>query len=419
MRNDISLILTSTVAVWAVGGPVSAQAQSPQGDDLIARVARLEALVQQQQVLLERQSAALARRDAGPAPIEDRWSLRSDTELAADAARGPWLPSPSRESDQIAPAPAQAAPLALTPNRAQLAAIPEGMAVLTQRGRISFDASADYTRSTSNRLVFRGIEIVPGIQIGVIEANEADRDTITTNVSGRLGLTDRLEMEVRAPYVYRSDTITTVQQRDEAVTRTIDLKGDGVGDVEAAIRYQFNRGERGRPILVGALRVKSDTGEGPFDIDRDEFGVATRLATGSGFWGVEPSVSMLFASDPAVIFANLSYFSHLGRDVNMQEGDVRVGRVDPGDSIGAALGFGFALNQKFSYSLGYRHNYIFPTTSELNGNEERSDELQIGALLFGLSYRFTDRFTLNGNFEFGVTGDSPDMRFLLRVPLAF
>jgi hypothetical protein len=413
LAKGLRTLLLATTATLAFALPATAQ-----DADLEARVMRLEALVQRQQIQIERQAAELTRRDATPF-IEEAWRVRSDAELADYVGRGENLNRVSVNRPQSAPQPPQAAPPALRDTRAQLASIPEGMAVLSRRGRVSFDLSADYTRSSSNRLVFRGIEIVPGIQIGVIEANEADRDTASTNLSARLGLTDRLELEVRAPYIYRSDTITTVQQRDEAVTRTIDLKGDGVGDIEAAVRYQFNRGERGRPIFVGALRVKSDTGEGPFDIDRDEFGVATRLATGSGFWGVEPSVSMLFASDPAVIFANLSYFAHLGRDVNMQEGDILVGRVDPGDSVGAAIGFGFAMNQKFSYSLGYRHNYIMPTTSELNGNEEESDELQVGALLFGMSYRFNDRFSLNGNFEFGVTGDSPDMRFILRVPLSF
>lgn len=411
--------LLSTVGAMALSGlaaPAVAQDQ-----DLAARVARLEALVAAQQQRIEEQDAQLARGAAAIADVEEQWRVRSDAELAAAVARGPapavYLADERRP--QAAPQTPTAAPPQLQDRRAQLAAIPEGMAVLSRQGRASFDFSTDYTRSTSNRLVFRGIEIVPGIQIGVIEANEADRDTIAANVSARYGLTSRLEVETRIPYVRRSDTITTVQQRDEAVTRTIDLDGEGIGDVEAAVRYQINGGERGRPIFIGALRVKSDTGEGPFDIERDEFGVATRLATGSGFWGVEPSVSMLFASDPAVIFANLGYFAHLPRDVNMIEGDVRVGEVDPGDSIGAAIGFGFALNPRFSYSLGYRHNYIFPTSSELNDTVEKSDELQVGALLLGMSYRFSDRFSLNGNFEFGVTGDAPDMRFILRVPLSF
>lgn len=409
-----SALLTTAVsaALLAGGSPVRAQ-----DAELAARVARLEALVARQQTQIEAQDAEIAQARAAEG---ERWRVRTDAELQADTARGL---APTDFADvrriQTGPQTPVAAPPQLSAQRSQLAAIPEGMAVLSRQGRASVDLSADYTRSSANRLVFRGIEIVPGIQIGVIEANEADRDTVSTNVAARYGLTSRLEVETRIPFIKRSDTITTVQQRDEAVTRTIDLDGKGVGDIEAAIRYQLNTGEGGRPIFIGALRVKSDTGEGPFEIDRDEFGIATRLATGSGFWGVEPSISMLFASDPAVIFANLGYFAHLPRDIDEMQGGVLIGEVDPGDSIGAALGFGFALNQKFSYSLGYRHNYILPTTSELNGTSQKSDDLQVGALLFGLSYRFDDKYSLNGNFEFGVTEDAPDMRFILRLPFTF
>ncbi|MGZ9063614.1 MAG: hypothetical protein ACXW2K_17170, partial [Allosphingosinicella sp.] len=406
--------LNALVLGLALPNAAFAQDQAP---DIVARLARLEAIVAEQQSRLEAQDAEIARLRADQPLIADEWRVRSDAELRADSARGPiaW-DFGVEDPPQTGPQTPVAAPPALELRRAELAAIPEGLAVLSHAGRASFDLSAEYTRSSSNRLVFRGIEIVPGIQIGVIEANEADRDTLSSNLAMRYGLTDRLEIEARVPFVRRSDTVTTVQQRDEAVTRTIDLNGEGVGDVEGSVRYQFNRGARGGPIYVGAIRVKSDTGEGPFDIDRDEFGIATRLATGSGFWGIEPSLSVLFASDPAVLFGNLSYFSHLPRDVDKTEGDITVGRVDPGDSIGASIGFGFAMNQKFSFSLGYRHNYIFPTESELNGQVEKSDELQVGALLLGLSYRFNDKYSLNLNFEFGVTGDSPDMRFTARVP---
>ncbi len=417
LPKRISMGSTALALGLALSNVAIAQDQDP---DLATRLARLEAMVAEQQSRLEAQEAEIVRLRAGQPLITDEWRVRSDAELRADSGRGltGWT-SGLEDPPQSVPQTPVAAPPALDPRRAELAAIPEGLAVLSRAGRASFDLSGEYTRSSSNRLVFRGIEIVPGIQIGVIEANEADRDTLSSNLAMRYGLTDRLEIEMRAPFVRRSDTVTTVQQRDEAVTRTIDLNGEGIGDVEGSVRYQFNRGARGGPIYVGAIRVKSDTGEGPFDIDRDEFGIATRLATGSGFWGIEPSVSVLFASDPAVLFGNLSYFAHLPRDVDTTEGDVTVGQVDPGDSIGASIGFGFAMNQKFSYSLGYRHNYIFPTESELNGQVEMSDELQVGSLLLGMSYRFNDKYSLNLNFDFGVTGDSPDMRFIARVPLTF
>ncbi len=408
-----------------------------QEEDPAARLARLEALVAEQSRRLNEQEALLARQsellEAQSRRIDDRWRVDSRfTESAALESAAPvalpgmtvlgdaGLEAWRAGQDPNARSPIQAPPPpTINDRRLQLAAVPEEVQVLSPAGRATFDVSTEYTRSSANRLVFRGVEIVPGLQIGVIEASEADRDTFGATIAGRYGITDRIEVDARIPFLKRNDTVTTVQQRDEAVTRTIDLKGSGIGDVEAGVRYQINGGEKGRPVFVAGLRVKSDTGEGPFDIPRDEFGVASRLATGSGFWGVEPSVSMLYPSDPAVIFANLSYFAHLPKDIDRTEGDIRVGRVNPGDSIGMGIGFAFALNQRFSYSLGYKHNYIRPTTTELNDVTEKSDDLQVGALTFGMSYRVTPRFSLNGNFEFGVTEDAPDMRFVLRVPLVF
>lgn len=417
--------------ITAMGAPGVAWAQTTPADAeaLAARVARLEAIVADQQQRIEAQDALLAQ----VRPVQKSWQVATPDEAfvtatlqdlrAGQVAGQAPAQTPGRsDPPQSIPAPSGAPPAQppqLDARREQLAAIPEGIAVLSRPGRLSLDLSGEYTRSSANRLVFRGIEIVPGVQIGVIEANEADRDTLATTATARYGVTSRLEVEVRAPYVWRNDTITTVQQRDEAVTRTIDLKGHGVGDVEAAARYQINGGQGGWPIFVAGLKIKSDTGEGPFDIPRDEFGVATRLATGSGFWGVEPSVSFLYPSDPAVIFGSLSYFAHLARDIDQQEGEILIGRVDPGDAIGASIGFGFSLNPRFSFSLGYKHSYIFPTSTQLNDITEDSDELQVGALLFGLSYLLNDRFSLNGNFEFGVTEDAPDMRFVLRVPVTF
>lgn len=431
----IHLLSVSSLAiifVCASEGKVLAQDEDP-----ATRLARLEALVAAQSQRLNDQEALLTRQaemlEAQSRRIDERWRVGADAQTAALASSAGPLAFPGAtvldpegleawragQDTGVGTGIQAPPPPTLSQRGLQLSAIPEEVAVLSPKGRASFDISGEYTRSSANRLVFRGVEIVPGLQIGVIEASEADRDTLGATLTGRYGITDRIEVDARIPYLKRNDTVTTVQQRDEAVSRTIDLKGDGIGDVEAGIRYQINGGEKGRPIFVAGLRAKSDTGEGPFDIPRDEFGVASRLATGSGFWGIEPSISMLYPSDPAVIFASLSYFAHLPKDIDRVEGDIRVGRVDPGDSIGMGIGFAFSLNPRFSYSLGYKHNYIRPTETELNDTVQKSKSLQVGALTFGLSYRVTERFSLNGNFEFGVTEDAPDMRFVLRAPILF
>ncbi|MEH6758501.1 MAG: transporter [Parasphingorhabdus sp.] len=298
-------------------------------------------------------------------------------------------------------------------------AVPEGQGVLTPRGQFVLDPSIEYTRSSTNRLVFRGIELIPGIQIGAIEASDADRDTVVATFAMRYGLTNRLEIEGRVPLLYRKDRIQVVQQRDEQITREVGLEETGIGDAELSLRYQLNRPKGQGPIWVAGLRVKGDTGKSPYEIPFDEFGVATGLATGSGFWGVQPSISFLMPSDPVVIYGGLGYLWNIERNIDKIVGDVLVGKVDPGDAVNASVGFGFALNPRFSFSLGYRHNYIFSTRTQLGDTFQDSNDIQVGSFNFGMSYRLSERQSLNLGFQFGVTEDAPDVSIVARIPFRF
>lgn len=295
-------------------------------------------------------------------------------------------------------------------------ALPEGQNALLGAGRLVVEPSFEYSRSSSNRFVFRGVEIVTGVQIGLIEANDTARDTLTGALAVRYALTDRLEIEGRVPYIYRNDRITTVAQQSTTTMQTYEINGSNMGDIEMSLRYQLNNGAGGMPIFVAGARVKSNSGLGPFDLERDTHGVATELATGSGFWGVQGSISMLYPSDPVVIFANASYLYNIGEDIDETFGAVTVGEVDPGDSIGVGFGFGFALNQRFSYSLGYSHSYVLPTTTELNGVYSESSELQVGSFTFGMSFRATEALTVSTSVDIGVTEDAPDVRVAFRTP---
>lgn len=415
---------TLAIAATAVGGTAWAQpAQSPTQENLEARVARLEAIVAAQARQLQEQSQRLGD---GAAPVLEEADLAvfraagstvGGEPAAAPAARPqvvPAVPEPSarREPTTVGEAPPQRPPV-------QVAAVPEQSGVLTPRGRFILEPTVDYVHASTNRLVFRGVEIVTGIQIGVIEASDADRNAVGLALGGRYGVTERFEIQANVPYVRRSDRVTTLAQRDESITRTIDLDGSGLGDIEVGARYQINRVKAGRPIYIASLRVKSDTGSSPFEIDRDEFGVATTLATGSGFWGVEGGLSVLYATDPVAIFAGLTYLDHMPKHIDREVGDVVIGRVDPGDAVGVSAGFGFAVNPRFSFSLGYRHTYIFPTKSEVGGTHQKSESLQVGSFTFGWSLRLNARLTINNSYEFGATSDAPDARVVLRVPYSF
>jgi hypothetical protein len=303
---------------------------------------------------------------------------------------------------------------------ADVTALPEGAGVLTPKGSFVLESSFDYTRTSKNRLVFRGFELIPGIQVGLIEASDADRDSMVGTVALRYGLTSRLEIEARMPVLARQDRIQVVQQRNEGIVRQIKLNDYYIGDAEVSARYQLNDAKGpDEAIFVANLRVKSNTGRGPFDIGYDEFGVATGLATGSGFWGVQGGMSFLIPSDPVVLYGGAGYLYHIPAKINKMVGGALIGKVDPGDAISANVGFGFALNSRFSFSLGYNHSYIFPTKTEIGGTNQRSTSLHVGSFSVGSSFRTSDRTSVNIAFEFGMTSDAPDVSMTLRLPLRF
>jgi hypothetical protein len=176
--------------------------------------------------------------------------------------------------------------------------------------------------------------------------------------------------------------------------------------------------------LVGNLRVKTPTGRGPFDVNRDANGLETELATGSGFWGIEPSVTAIYPSDPVVFFGNVGYLWNLGRDVNERIGDTVIEHVNPGDSIRMSVGMGVSLNERTSASAGYQHDYVFKTKTDFRGGDgarlaAESDSLQIGSAFLGASYRLSDRVGVNATFQIGATSDAPDMQATLRIPISF
>ena len=374
-----------------------------------------------QRELIARQNAIIAQQQLAIDMLVQKQLANSDLGALRAAGLGGVMQAiapVSRETTQMMPdAPVGEAPPPEPTVQSKVEAVPEGQGVLTPAGRMVLDSSFEYTGSSTNRLVFRGIELVPGIQIGLIEASDADRTTLITTLAARYGLTNRLEVEARAPALYRWDRIEVAQQRDEGIVRTIALKERDIGDVEFALRYQLNRPRGQRPIWVANLRVKSDTGKSPFEVTYDEFGVATGLSTGSGFWAVQPGVSMLLPSDPAVIFGSLGYLYHIPRNIDRTIGGAFIGRVDPGDAISGNLGFGFALNPRFSFSMGYRHSYIFPSTQEIGDSVERSNRAQVGSFTFGMSYRLSPRQSVNFGFEFGATADAPDVSVSVRFPL--
>lgn len=317
------------------------------------------------------------------------------------------------------------------PQRPDVQAIADVGGVLTPKGVLVVEPGLQFSNSQVNRFTFLGTEILSTFLIGLVEAEDIDRDVISPQVNMRYGLTNRLEAGLKLPWVYREEERRVrIAQADsgggESPTISDTLSGSGLGDVELSLHYQLNQGPG--PYYIGNLRYKSDTGEGPFDVDFDDSGVEEDLATGSGFRAVEPSLTMLFPSDPAVFYANFGYVFTISDNVDKTIGtgdNARfIGEVDPGDSIRLSFGMALSINQQASFSLGYKHEFIDGTESEINTpgaspiRTETSD-LQVGSLLFGVSHRVSPRTSLNVNLEVGATADAPDVALMLSLPITF
>ncbi|ATJ84784.1 transporter [Halomonas beimenensis] len=296
--------------------------------------------------------------------------------------------------------------------------IPDIGGVLTPKGRLVIEPEFQYSHASVNRLTFRGIEILETLQVGLLAAEDIDRDTLTGSLTGRLGVTNRLELELKVPYLYRDDT--RVLDANNDITRSD--TGQGIGDIEAALHYQLNNPREGSPFFVGNLRYKSTTGEGPFDIDRNAEGTPEELATGSGFHSIEPSLTMLLPSAPAVYFMNLGYLYNFDDDVNEAIGDdTVVNSVDPGDSVRISFGMSYSINPKSSFTLGYKNDFIGETETTITQDglttTQNTQSLNVGSMLLGWAYQFDDDSVINANLEFGITEDAPDTTLTLRAPI--
>jgi hypothetical protein len=301
------------------------------------------------------------------------------------------------------------------PDIAQI--FPDQPGVLTPKGELTVEPSLQYANSTNNRVALVGFTIIPAITVGLINIEAVQRDTWTSALTTRFGVTNRFELETRIPYVYRQDTTITRPVATPSVTDSIfDSSGKGLGDVEFAARYQMNRGSEDSAFYVGTLRVKTRSGKSPFEVAIDPAtNLERELPTGSGFWGVQPQMTWILPSDPAVLFGSVSYLYNIKRDVGNG-----FGTVSPGNAIGFNFGMGLSLNEKFSISVGYDHSSVGAPRQEGNFTNVLAvaSTVQLGTLLLGGSYRLSRFTTVNVSVGVGVTRNAPDLQLTLRIPLS-
>jgi len=392
-----------------------------------------EQIAMMKQALARQESEYRALRHAVGQDVLDA-QRGGNIDVAGRMASAQPMPDPDASQAQEQAPPKQ--PVGQAPARderpPEVAPIFDQPGVLTPRGKLVVEPSYQFAYSSNERVALIGYTVIPAVLIGLIDARQVKTTTQTGAVALRYGATNRLELELRVPYVYsHTDTISREVFTGSATDKVFTSRGHGIGDVEATARYQINNGGADRPYYIGWLRFKSRTGRDPFEVTTDcvqrcvqnttGTGLPLQIPSGSGFYSLQPGMTWLYPSDPVVFFGNVSYLHNFPRhDVSrtvLGGGKEPLGTVKVGDIVDVSVGMGLALNDKASFSIGYDQAMVGLTRQ--NGQKVPGTARSVlGTLLIGGSYRFDEKRTLNFALGVGVTRDTPDATVTVRVPMA-
>jgi len=433
-----SLGLSACAVLGLIG-----QAQAADADDSAASTTRMEQL-KQQVAEQTRQLDALKRAMAQQEATLDE--LRRAVGAEALAAQRGGQAAPGSPAMQLAQSSDQRPePVGQAPERdgraPAVAPIFEQPGVLTPKGKFIMEPAYQFGYSSVDRVALVGYTVIPAILIGLIDARQVRTTTQVGWLTTRYGLSNRLEVEVRVPYVYAHEDVTSREIfTGSATDKAFGNSGHGLGDIEATARYQLNVGGPDKAYYVGWLRVKSNTGKDPFQVTTDcvqrcvenvigqvdlaatGTGLPLTQPVGTGFWAIQPGVTWLYPTDPVVFFGNFSYLYNVPRDDVTRKillgGTENLGKVKLGDIVDVSVGMGLSLNEKASISIGYDQSFV-GATKQNNHNVPGSTKIVLGTLLIGGSWRFSDKRTLNFTLGVGVTRDTPDATVTVRVPMMF
>lgn len=299
--------------------------------------------------------------------------------------------------------------------------------------KFSAELSFEFAHFDRSQLVLNGFLALDAIFLGDISIDEIDSDVLTTNLTGRWTVNDRLQLNLNAPFVYRETTTRSGGQELSSILETEKKVDDSdLGDITLGVSYRLFTETLTRPDIVWNASVIAPTGREPYGIDFLEDPLNTNLEfpeelpTGSGLWGVQTGLSFLRTVDPAILFGSISWrhyfeddFDDLGSD---PEALPSPGEVQLGDQYQFSLGIAFALNERTSLSTSFTQRFIDETNITRPGFGSQTvvgSDATTGTFDIGVTYAMSDRLSMVTNLGMGLTNDSSDYAFALKFPYRF
>ena len=422
---------------FGLSAPVRAQeagaGQATMAHDMRAQLDRLESRVNDQQQEIERLRAQvefleLGLRGRGTGDPQTAVAQQVPKELVADPQ------DPQAPQEQAVTQIGQDQKVDDSERREQeKALVVQEHAPLFER-KFTLETGASYSYYDRRQLALSGFLALDAIFLGTINLDQTKSSVLTTDVTGRYGITDRLNLEANIPYVTRTSRFISggaggASTSISEVTRS----SSGIGDASVAGYYQLVKESARWPDLVASVRVRAPTGRDPFglkliapDENNNNLNVPEDLPTGSGLWSATFSVSALRTYDPVILFGNLGYTYNLPGDfddISPVLGQVNPAKVKLGNPYQLSGGLAIALNDRAAVSFSVSTSMAGATHTKPRGSDDYEripgSSTSTATLNVGASYLLPSGWSLNGQLANGLTPDAPNFVMSFRASRGF
>lgn len=230
---------------------------------------------------------------------------------------------------------------------------------------------------------------------------------LVNNIDAEYAILNNLTINGNFPFAYKYNKVGTSQSQEAT----------DIGDISLGLQWQPIKAGGKFPTTILSAGVTFPTGTSPYKIDP-----AHSLSTGNGYYSFNGGVSFSKTLDPLVAFGNLTYSYGLeqsGLSQYWSSYNATLIKVDPGSSVGFALGFGYALSYQASLNLSTQFNYSFGSRYFFDKLVWESGSSVSSSFNVGTGWRVTPTRSVYFTLGIGLTINDPDFAFAIRVPFEF
>ncbi len=300
--------------------------------------------------------------------------------------------------------------------------------------KFTLEPSFTYSRFDRRQITLSGFLALDAIFLGSIAVQEAKADVYQFDLTGRWGVTPRLQLYMDIPYLYRYTNYFSggAGGAAPALSEAGVHGGPNLGDISIGGYYQLWQETASRPDLVANVALKVPTGTDPYGIkivqpdpNNNNMRVPQELPTGNGVFSLFAGLSVLKTVDPVILFANAGVYHNFQRsfdDISTTEGTTTPGDVDLGNSFQWGAGMALALNGKMAMTFSYSQLISQAARTRVEGGDWQKivgSDANSSQFNLGLTYALSDHETMITSLGIGLSPDAPDFQINVKFPYTF